>query len=174
MSADIKVSLGMKLFLRSTTKVLVTSTVAICIWIGAAAFLNESQLGDSLEQFIWGQSPEWGYWKHPPVTSWLMYFFIHTFGSSPFWTYVLSAILFSVAVIATCKLAELLFDRDVAVLSAIFLTLHYGFTRRAQIYNHNTVLVAFIALTALSALLAIRKQKNIYWIFAGLLAGLSI
>lgn len=164
----------MNLSLRSTPTVLVLTTLTICIWIGAAAFLNDSQLGDSLEQFIWGQSLEWGYWKHPPVTSWLMYFFLHTFGSSPIWTYVLSAILYSVAVLATYKVAELLFDRDVAVLSAILLTLHYGFTRRAQIYNHNTVLVAFVALTVLAVLWAVRKQKNVYWIFAGLLAGLSI
>ena len=118
---------------RSIKNILALTTVTICLWIGAAAFLNDSQLNDSLEQFIWGQSLEWGYWKHPPITSWLMYFFIHTFGSSPIWTYVLSAILYSVTVIATYKVAELLFDRDVAVLTAIFLTLHYGFTRRAQI-----------------------------------------
>ena len=166
--------LNMNSSLRSIKNILLLTTVTICLWIVAAAFLNDSQLGDSLEQFIWGQSLEWGYWKHPPVTSWLMYFFIHTFGSSPIWTYVLSAILYSVTVVATYKVAELLFDRDVAVLTAIFLTLHYGFTRRAQIYNHNTVLVAFVALTVLAVLYAIKKQKNIYWIGSGLLAGLSI
>ena len=41
---------------------LLLSVLTVWLWIGIAALLNDSQLNDSLEQFIWAQSLEWGYW----------------------------------------------------------------------------------------------------------------
>ena len=149
------------------------SIFTIWVWIGIAAFLNESQLNDSLEQFIWAQSLEWGYWKHPPVTSWLLYLPLHGLGPSPGWTYVLSALLYANTVLATHKIAELLFDADTATWAVVLLTLHYGFTRRAQLYNHNSVLIAFVAVTVLLTVYALRDQKTWQWMWVGLMAGLS-
>ena len=148
--------------------------VTICLWVALAASLNESQLGDSLEQFIWAQSFEWGYWKHPPMSTWLLYGVLHVFGPSDLWTYVLSAVLYTVTLVATYKITALLFDADRAAWIALLLTLHYGFTRRAQLYNHNSVLVTFIAVTALLTLLALRDQKLWQWIATGAFAAFSI
>jgi 4-amino-4-deoxy-L-arabinose transferase-like glycosyltransferase len=156
------------------SNVLLLSILTVWVWVGVATLLNESQLNDSLEQFIWAQSFEWGYWKHPPVTTWLMYIPMHLLGPSPLWTYVLSALLFGVTVFATHRIAGLLFNAETANWTALLLTLHYGFTRRAQLYNHNSVLIAFMALTVLVTLYALRDQKNRQWICAGLLAGLSL
>ncbi|MEI7782863.1 MAG: glycosyltransferase family 39 protein [Betaproteobacteria bacterium] len=153
---------------------LALAILIIWAWIALAAVLNESQLNDSLEQFIWAQSLEWGYWKHPPVSTWLMYGAIHGMGHSPWWPYVLSALLYAVTLLSTHQIAQLLFNQKVAAWTLFFLTLHYGFTRRAQVYNHNSVLIAFIALTAWLTLLAVRKNKPIWWLATGLLAGLSL
>lgn len=139
-----------------------------------AALINESQLNDSLEQFIWGQGFEWGYWKHPPLTSWLMWACLHFFGPSYLWTYALSATLTCLTITLTWKAAQILFDSDVANLTALLFTLHYGFTRRAQVYNHNTVLIFFVALTVLLTVLALREKKYWQWLLVGLAAALSI
>lgn len=103
-----------------------------------------------------------------------MYFAIHTLGPSHLWTYVLSAALYTVTTVATFKIAEILFNTDIAALAAVMLTLHYGFTRRAQLYNHNTVLIALMAITVLLILLALRKKNTFYWVGAGFFSGLSV
>lgn len=164
----------MTLFPSSPGKNMVLAVLTVWLWIALAVLLNESQLNDSLEQFIWAQSLEWGYWKHPPVSTWLMYGAIHGLGHSPLWPYILSALLYAVTLVCTHQIAQLLFNRQVAAWTVFFLTLHYGFTRRAQVYNHNSVLIAFIALTVWLALLAVRKNKPIWWLATGLLAGLSL
>jgi hypothetical protein len=150
------------------------AVLTIWVWVGAAAWLNESQLNDSLEQFIWGQSFEWGYWKHPPLSTWLVWGATKVFGHSPYWTYALSALLYAVTVWATYQIARRLMGEDVAALSALLLTLHYGFTRRAQLYNHNSVLIAFVALLVLATLHALTKQGKWRWLLVGLLAGAAM
>lgn len=155
-------------------KLLALTCVTVWIWIASAALLNESQLNDSLEQFIWAQSFEWGYWKHPPLSTWLMHLAIQWIGPSYLWTYALSAVLYTVTITATYKIAELIFDSDVASITAVLLTLHYGFTRRAQLYNHNSVLIAFIAVTALLTIIGLRKKRTIYWVMIGIFSGLSL
>ena len=68
-----KISIEANLIAFASPRVLLTlSCVTTWIWIFFATLLNESQLNDSLEQFIWAQSFEWGYWKHPPLSTWLM------------------------------------------------------------------------------------------------------
>ena len=103
-----------------------------------------------------------------------MHFAIQAFGPSYLWTYVLSAVLYTITIIATFKVAEYIFDADIASFTALLLTLHYGFTRRAQLYNHNSVLIAFIAVTVLLTIIALREKRTIYWILVGLFSGLSI
>ena len=103
-----------------------------------------------------------------------MYWAIHLIGPSHLWPYLLNAALYAITLYSTFKIAELLFNADIASLTVLLLTLHYGFTRRAQLYNHNSVLVCFIALTVLVTLLALRDDKFGQWALAGLLAGLSL
>ena len=153
---------------------LVLAVLTVWVWIALAVALNESQINDSLEQFIWAQSLQWGYWKHPPVSTWLMYGVIQGIGHSPLWPYILSALLYAVTLLSTHRIALLLFDHKVALWTVFFLTLHYGFTRRAQVYNHNSVLIAFMALTVWLTLIAVRRNKPIWWLASGLLAGLSL
>jgi 4-amino-4-deoxy-L-arabinose transferase-like glycosyltransferase len=83
-------------------------------------------------------------------------------------------VLYTITLVATYKITEILFDTERAAWVALLLTLHYGFTRRAQLFNHNAVLVAFIAVTVLLTLLAVRRQTLWFWFATGLFGGLSI
>lgn len=150
------------------------SALAIAAWVALAAWSNQSQLQDSLEQFVWGQGLEWGYWKHPPLTSWLMWAVLHIAGPVPWAAYALGGLLTIAAMACTTRLAQLLAGDRVAVLTALLLALHYGFTRRAQVFNHNTVLVACIALAAMATVQAVRGNRRRDWLLAGLAAGLAM
>lgn len=153
---------------------LVASALAIAAWVALAAWSNDSQLQDSLEQFVWGQSLQWGYWKHPPLTSWLMWAMLRVAGPVPWAAYALGGLLTFAAVACTTRFAQLLAGDRVAVLTALLLALHYGFTRRAQMFNHNTVLVACMAFAALAAVQAVRANRLRDWLLVGLAAGLAL
>lgn len=152
----------------------IASAFAIACWVALAAWTNHSQLQDSLEQFVWGQSLEWGYWKHPPLTSWLMWAGLQVFGPVPWITYLLGGLVTVLAMLCTTRLAQLLAGDRVAVLTALLLALHYGFTRRAQMFNHNTVLIACMAMAALATFEAVRRNRRRDWVLAGLAAGLAL
>ncbi|MGZ5269387.1 MAG: glycosyltransferase family 39 protein [Ramlibacter sp.] len=160
--------------LLSLPAALLAACLTVAAWVVLAACMNHSQLHDSLEQFVWGQSLEWGYWKHPPLTSWLMWGALKVLGPTPFATYVLGAVLTMATIACTVRLAQLLAGREVAVLTALLLVLHYGLTRRAQVYNHNTVLLACSAAMALAVLHAVRADRRRDWLLAGLAAGLAM
>ena len=150
------------------------SVLAIVCWVALAAWTNHSQLQDSLEQFVWGQSLEWGYWKHPPLTSWLMWAGLQVVGPVPWVTYLLGGMVTVLAMLCTTRLAQLLAGEHVAVLTALLLALHHGFTRRAQMFNHNTVLVACMAMAALATLQAVRCNRHRDWLLVGLASGLAL
>ncbi|WP_427914598.1 ArnT family glycosyltransferase [Ramlibacter sp. MMS24-I3-19] len=150
------------------------SALAIASWVALAAWTNHSQLQDSLEQFVWGQSLEWGYWKHPPLTSWLMWAGLQIVGPVPWVTYLLGGLVTVFTMLCTTRLAQLLAGERVAVLTALLLALHYGFTRRAQMFNHNTVLVACMALAALATFHAMQRNRRRDWLLVGLASGLAL
>ncbi|HEY1229484.1 MAG TPA: glycosyltransferase family 39 protein, partial [Ramlibacter sp.] len=159
---------------RSVRNACIASSLAIACWVALAAWTNHSQLQDSLEQFVWGQSLQWGYWKHPPLTSWLMWAGLQVFGPVPWVTYVLGGLLTVLTILFTTRLAHLLAGERVAVLTALLLALHYGFTRRAQMFNHNTVLVACMAMAAVATFHAMRRNRRRDWVLVGLASGLAL
>jgi 4-amino-4-deoxy-L-arabinose transferase-like glycosyltransferase len=156
------------------TWTLAATTATVFLWVAAAAFLNDSQLQDSLEQFVWGRGFEWGYWKHPPLTSWIMWTALQVLPATPLVTYGLAAVFGVATIWLSALLAQRLFGTQAAIGTALLLTLHYGFTRRGQVYNHNTVLVACVALAALLVLVAVQRDRPRDWVAAGMAAGLAI
>ena len=59
-------------------------------------------------------------------------------------------------------------------LTVLLLGLHLGFSWRAQLYNHNTVLLPLCALTVWATLQALDRQRLRDWLLAGLWAGLAM
>jgi 4-amino-4-deoxy-L-arabinose transferase-like glycosyltransferase len=58
--------------------------------------------------------------------------------------------------------------------AALLMGLHIGFSWRAQLYNHNTVLIFFTATTVWATLLALDSSKKLSWLYVGLSAGLAM
>ena len=58
------------------------SYMSVLLW-GVACWLSYSAPEvDSAEQFVWSFSLENGYWKHPPLPTWIMHGLIRVFGTS--------------------------------------------------------------------------------------------
>jgi 4-amino-4-deoxy-L-arabinose transferase-like glycosyltransferase len=145
-----------------------------CLWIALAALLNRSQFVDNLEQFVWAHGLEWGYWKHPPLPSALFATWQALFGPSRYTAYVLAALCFCATAWLLWRIAVHLLGERWGMAAAILFGLQLGFSWRAQIFNHNTVLLAFCAATVWAAMRAAQRRDLRWWAMTGGLAGLAM
>jgi len=147
---------------------------SVCFWVAATGVVNPTQYADSIEQFNWAHGLELGYWKHPPLTTWLMRAAIALAGPSDFVSYVLAAVCYSGTAYFTWKIASMLMPARAAALAVLLLSLHHGFSWRAQIYNHNAVLVLMASAFVWATMRAVRSGRRFDWLAAGALAGLAM
>lgn len=150
------------------------AALAIAAWSLAAALTNLAQYADSLEQFTWSHGLELGYWKHPPLPTWLIAAPIRLIGFSVYWTYALAAACFVGTAFFTWRITQRLFGQQAAMYAVLLIGLHIGFSWRAQLYNHNTVLILFSAATVWATVRALDSGRKLAWMGVGGLAGLAM
>lgn len=61
------------------------------VWLGLLVTVALSPPMDSIEQLVWSHSLEWGYYKHPPLPTWLLALPARLSGYSALTTAVLGA-----------------------------------------------------------------------------------
>jgi len=143
-------------------------------WVLVAALINAAQPGDNLEQLVLSHDLSWGYSKHPPFSTWLLIGVQFIFGRSPWLTYWLAAACSILTLICMNKIACELLDPGAAAWVILLLLLTYTFTRKAQFYNHNTVLLLGLSLMTWTALRAIKTNNEWLWMLLGLSIGALI
>lgn len=152
--------------------------LAVCmlaLWVGFAAWSNTAPWGDHVEQFGWAHSLEWGYHKHPPLPTWMLAATIALAGPSADWPYALAAVCGCGTAILTYLIARRLIGVQLAPLAILLWGLQQAFSLRAQLFNHNTVMILAVAATALAVLRACDPDaRRRHWVLAGGLAGLAV
>lgn len=131
---------------------LLFAIVSVFAWVTWTTYWDPGLYGDNVEQFVWVHSLEWGYFKHPPMPTWLLGATIQLIGPHSLLTNVLAAICFAVTGGLTWLIARQLLNENVANVAIVLWTLQQCFSVSAQIYNHNTVLVMFMAATIYTSL----------------------
>ena len=154
------------------------------VWIGAgvivlwgvwAALFNTAQFGDNVEQFNWAQGLELGYHKHPPLPSWALAAVIRLFGPSIYWAYALATLCLLGTLTLTWLIGRELLGAPVAAAAIVLWGLNLSFSQRVQLYNHNTVLVLFIAATVWCAMRTVRaRSPTFWWIATGCAAAAAV
>ncbi len=147
------------------------AAATIVLWVLAAGLINKAQFPDNVEEFVWAQSFEWTYWKHPPLLTWLLASVIGLWGFWTGWTYVLAALCFAGTAFFTWRIAHRLLGPQVATVAVMLISLHQGFSFRAQMYNHNTLLLLLTAMTVWATLAALDSKRLAAWALVGLCAG---
>lgn len=129
---------------------------------------------DNIEQLTWMRSLEWGYYKHPPLPTWLLWAASHITGWSAQTSYGLGALctLASVA-LAASVLKESVGPRFawVCSLAALCITFYNG---RLNYYNHNTVLTLWVALSAWLWWRLLTRSHLKWWFWLGVVSGLAV
>ena len=150
------------------------TAVGIALWVLLASLTNSGQFADNIEQFVWAQSLEPGYWKHPPLPSWLLWAVVKLFGFWSGWTYLLSAACFCGTAYFGWRIARRIAGARVAAIAVLLQGLHLGFSQRAELYNHNTVVILFSSMAVWAVLRALDSSRLRDWVLAGACAGLAL
>ncbi len=145
------------------------------LWVLVPALINPGQVGDHFEQFTWAHSMEWGYHKHPPLPTWLLAITLKWLGPTPYATYAVAALMLAGTAWFTYLLARELLGTRLASLAIVLWGLHWAFSWKGQMLNHNSVMMCCIAAAAWLALQASkRKSAWGWWLGLGLVGGLAM
>lgn len=148
--------------------------LTVSIWIAIAACTNTALPHDMAEQFVWAQTWQWGYPKHPPLPTWLFKLFLAFLPVAPWSLYAVSAFCISATGWLTYLLAKELSDIQAATCALALWTLQQPFSWRAWMFNHNSVMVLCVALVAFALVKALKTSQLRWWLLVALASGLSM
>ena len=158
--------------LRVTAIAALVAAAYVLFWaLGMASYHLAPPL-DSAEQLVWSYALEGGYWKHPPLSTWLMHPLVEVFGPSVTLTLVVAQLCAGVALLLMWRLGcEFMGARRSFVAAALTALIGYhGWG--GETYNHNSALLPFQAASTLCFYLAVRRGHWYLWALTGLCAGL--
>ncbi len=129
---------------------------------------------DNIEQWVWSHALQWGYHKHPPLPTWLLYVPQMLTGPTAWTTQVLGALCTLISIGIFANLIRQIWGKpvaSVALLAALCITFYNG---RLNHYNHNILLLLFVALSAQCWWMILQNGQRRWWIGLGLCAGLGM
>ncbi len=144
----------------------------LLIWTLAPTFLASSVALDVSEGINWGSEFQWGYYKHPPLSSWVLYIFYALFGS--FGAYLLSQLCVLLSLYFSYQLGKIAFSQQVGLLASILTMGIYYYTYPTLEFNHNIAQFPIWSGLALVFYLAVTKNRWLDWFWLAVFAGLGM
>ena len=146
----------------------------VLLWSLAFGLSYKAPEIDSAEQFVWSFSLENGYWKHPPMPSWIMHALLQVFGPSVVLPFVATQICTVTALALTWRLGcEFMSPRRSLIAMALTSLVAYH-NIGADSFNHSTALLPFQIAMVTLFYFATRRGTWTLWAATGLLAGLAM
>src|SRR5438552_15336956 len=103
----------------------------VVFWPLLMAGLHPAQFADSIEQYNWAHSLEWGYWKHPPLATWMMRGAIALLGVTHWTAPLLAAACLLASAMFVALLAREVLPRRAADVAIVLWPLHQALATRA-------------------------------------------
>ena len=144
------------------------------VWVSVLAYTSLSPPIDNIEQLTWVRSLEWGYYKHPPLPTWLIWLPVKLFGLSAWISYGMGAAMTLGALAIMWRLLVTLRGpayAGLALLAALCITYYNG---RLTYYNHNIVLLFIATASATLCWQAFATRHLRWWIALGVAIGLGM
>jgi 4-amino-4-deoxy-L-arabinose transferase-like glycosyltransferase len=144
------------------------------LWSTAFSLTYKAPGIDSAEQFAWAFSLENGYWKHPPLPTWVLHALIQVFGPSVALSFVATQASVALALLLTWRLGCEFMSARRSLIAMMLTSLVDYHTIGADCFNHNTALLPFQAGMVLAFYRASREGRWHLWAITGLMAGLAM
>lgn len=146
----------------------------VLLWGVGFSLAHSSPHVDGAEQLVWSYALQAGYWKHPPLSSWILHALVSVFGPSVTLTYVAAQACAVIALVLGWRLGCAFMSPERSLV-AMVLTALVGYQNfNAQAFNHNTALMPFQAAMTLLFHRAVRHGGWGAWAATGLMAGLAM
>lgn len=146
--------------------------IYVFIWSVAPTFLASSVALDVSEGISWGSEWQWGYYKHPPLSSWVLYSFYRIFGHSG--PYLLSQLCVLLTLVLIYQLGKQVWSRQTALLgSALTLAVAY-YSYPSLEFNHNVAQFPIWAGLYLVFYQALTRNRFMDWVLVGIIGGLGM
>jgi len=119
--------------------VVIALLALVALWTLPMAGFYETPPWDNVEELFWGGSMQWGYYKHPPLPSWLMGLPVLLAGRQPWLTYAAGVGCGVGALYIMWRWSLGMMPPMRAALAVLLGSLVTYHVQRATIFNHNTV-----------------------------------
>ena len=103
---------------------------------------NLDSYADMLENFAWGQTPEWGSAKHPPLFAWITGAWFYVFPTTDMAYHFLAYVNVAVGLLGVYKFAQALGHKDLALPSVMLLCMAFPYSTLAVKFNANAILLS--------------------------------
>jgi len=152
--------------------VLAFAALYVLAWSALPPWLESSFPLDVVESLTWGREWQWGYYKHPPLSPWLLHLAYRAFGG--FGPFLLSQACIGATLWLVWLTGRRLMDGERAFIGTV-LTMGVAFyTRPALEFNHNIAQMPLWAALGWSFLAALQDGRLRQWALVGLLAGIGM
>jgi len=152
----------------------------IC-WSALPELLQTVPHADNVEQLNWAHALQWGYLKHPPLPTALLWTASAAVGPSALLTYFLAMACVGASLLIIWRCALVLGGPGASnmALTALLLTsADYYLMGRGSFLNHNTVMLPFVAASAWAVLQIVRDAPGQPawrpWLLLGLVQALGL
>lgn len=143
------------------------------LWICQLWVTSVAPPEDNIEQLVWTTSMEWGYYKHPPLPTWLLWPLVKIFGPHSVLTFVLAGLTTLGAIAIMWRFLRDLRGPQYALVALLATVCITYYNRRLDVYNHDTVLMVIVALSAMLTWKAHQSGQIKWWAMLGLCLGLG-
>lgn len=160
---------------RDEVRVIVFLLLQACGWFAWSSLMHAGAPGDNVEQLNWAHSFEFGYFKHPPMPTWVLYPLQQALGSHLWITRLLGQASVALALWIMWRAMRILASREAAFVALIAGSCITYFSSRGHVYNHNTAMLPPLALACFATLSAVlRGAHRRDWVLLGVATGLGM
>lgn len=156
-------------FDRKFTAILI---IYFILWMILPVTLSASFPLDVPEGIYWGKEFQFGYYKHPPFSSWILYGFYTVFGHLG--PYILSQLCIALTTVFVYKLAKNIVSEQKAFYAGIFVLGIFYYTYPSLEFNHNVAQMPLWAALIYTFYQAIHKNTWVWWLGFAVLTGIGM
>ena len=147
-------------------------SIYFIVWSMLPAFIASSVPLDVGEGISWGSEWQWGYYKHPPFSSWVLYSFYQIFGHIG--PYLLSQLYVLLTLYLVYQLGKKVWSQETALLGSVLTLAVLYYTYPSLEFNHNVAQFPIWAGLYLAFYQSLTTNRLRDWILLGVLGGLGM
>jgi len=168
---------GLDAFLREPKRAVAAILVALVLFWTVFASLSRYNLdihGDMVENFAWGIGWQLGYYKHPPLYSWISAVWLSVFPRTNFFYHMLSMTSVAVATFGMWRISTRFFSPAQQVLLVATVFFLPPLTFLSINYNATSAMAPFWAFTLLCYIRALERRRGLDAFLVGMIGGLAM